>query len=170
MTHQPPSPPEAGQAADPYSHSSPLSGATPALPVVPAKALGFISGEGHSGPCNLTLQHRYGQRPSLNCLYNKDFCSKLQKEKMWLTYTHTHTHTQGNYWSLPGKGGAFLVAQTVKESACNAGDQSSMPGSGKSPGEGNGTPLQYPCLEKSHGWRSLLGYSPWGLKEWDTIE
>ena len=29
-------------------------------------------------------------------------------------------------------------------------------------GEGNGTPLQYSCLEKSHGWRSLEGCSPWG--------
>ena len=29
-------------------------------------------------------------------------------------------------------------------------------------GEGNGTPLQYSCLEKSHGRRSLVGCSPWG--------
>ena len=36
-----------------------------------------------------------------------------------------------------------------KESACNAGDLSSIPGSGKSPGEGNGYPLQYSCLENS---------------------
>ena len=34
-----------------------------------------------------------------------------------------------------------------KEPACNAGDLSLIPGSGKSPGEGNGNPLQYPCLE-----------------------
>ena len=32
-------------------------------------------------------------------------------------------------------------------SACNAGDLGSIPGSGRSPGEGNGTPLQYSCLE-----------------------
>ena len=31
--------------------------------------------------------------------------------------------------------------------ACNAGDPGSIPGSGRSPGEGNGTPLQYSCLE-----------------------
>ena len=41
---------------------------------------------------------------------------------------------------------------------------------GKSPGEGNGNPLQYPCLEKSHGPRSLVGYSPWGRKELDMTE
>ena len=34
-----------------------------------------------------------------------------------------------------------------KASACNAGDLGSIPGSGRSPGEGNGSPLQYPCLE-----------------------
>ena len=39
-----------------------------------------------------------------------------------------------------------LVAQTVK-SACSAGDLGSIPGSGRSLGEGNGNPLQYSCLE-----------------------
>ena len=34
-----------------------------------------------------------------------------------------------------------------KASACNAGDPGSIPGSGRSPGEGNGNPLLYPCLE-----------------------
>ena len=36
-----------------------------------------------------------------------------------------------------------------KESAFNAGDPGSIPGSGRSTGEGNGNPLQYSCLEKS---------------------
>ena len=35
----------------------------------------------------------------------------------------------------------------VKASAWNAGDPGSIPGSGRSPGEGNGNPLQYSCLE-----------------------
>ena len=34
-----------------------------------------------------------------------------------------------------------------RESACNAGDLALIPGSGRSPGEGNGNPLQYSCLE-----------------------
>ena len=34
-----------------------------------------------------------------------------------------------------------------KESACNAGDLGLIPGSGRSPGEENGNPLQYSCLE-----------------------
>ena len=42
-----------------------------------------------------------------------------------------------------------------------------IPGSGRSPGEENGYPLQYFCLRKSHGQRSLVDYSPWGPKESD---
>ena len=38
-----------------------------------------------------------------------------------------------------------------KESACNAGDLGSIPRSGRSPGEGNGNPLQYSCLENPMG-------------------
>ena len=36
-----------------------------------------------------------------------------------------------------------------KESACNAGDVGSVPGLGRSPGDGDGNPLQYSCLENS---------------------
>ena len=36
-----------------------------------------------------------------------------------------------------------------KESSCNEGELGSIPGSGRSPGEGDGNPLQYPCLENS---------------------
>ena len=36
-----------------------------------------------------------------------------------------------------------------EESACNAGDLGSIPGLGRSPGEGNGNPLQYSCLNNS---------------------
>ena len=50
-----------------------------------------------------------------------------------------------------------------KESACNAGDLGSIPGSGGSPGGGSGNPLQYSCLENSME-RSLEGYSPWDCK------
>ena len=42
-----------------------------------------------------------------------------------------------------------------KQSTYNVGDQGSIPGLGSSPREGNGNPLQYSCLKKSHGQRSL---------------
>ena len=41
----------------------------------------------------------------------------------------------------------FLGGSDGKESACNVGDPGSVPGSGRCPGEGNGTPLQYSYLE-----------------------
>ena len=49
--------------------------------------------------------------------------------KVSLKHTHTHTSVDG------------------KESACNVGDPGLIPGSGISPGEGNGNPLQYSCRE-----------------------
>jgi len=52
----------------------------------------------------------------------------------------------------------FSHSSVSKESACNAGDWGSIPRSGISPGEGNGNPLQYSCLENQ---RSLAGYSSW---------
>ena len=47
------------------------------------------------------------------------------------------------YWYDKG----FPCSSVGKESACSAGDPGSIPGLRRSPGEGNGNPLQYPCLE-----------------------
>ena len=66
------------------------------------------------------------------------------------------------------------MAQMVKRLAYNAGDSGSVLGLGRSPGEGNGTPLQYPCLENRmdrgvcNPWTA--GYSPWCHKESDVTE
>ena len=57
-----------------------------------------------------------------------------------------------------------------KESACNAGDLGSIPGSRRSPGGGPSSPLQYSCLENRHGQRSLTDGSQLGRKESDTTE
>ena len=51
----------------------------------------------------------------------------------------------------------FPSSSAGKESTCNAGDPSMIPGSGRSPGEGNGSPLQYSCQENSKD-------RPWGCK------
>ena len=56
-----------------------------------------------------------------------------------------------------------------KASACNTGDLSSIPGSGRSPGEGNINPLQYSCLENSKdggAWWATVH----GVAESDTTE
>ena len=64
----------------------------------------------------------------------------------------------------------FPGGSEVKVSAWNAGDLGLIPGSGRSPGEGNGNPLQLLLPGESHAGRSLVGYSPWGHKESDTTE
>ena len=82
----------------------------------------------------------------------------------------------------------WLVAQTVKASAYNGGDPGSIPGSGISPGEGNGNPLQYSCLknpmDRGAWWATVHGvtksrtrlsdftftFSSWGARDpgiWD---
>ena len=62
----------------------------------------------------------------------------------------------------------FLVAQLVKNPPSM--QKTWVLSLGQSPGEGNGNPLQYSCLENPHGQRNLAGYSPWGLKVSDTTE
>ena len=48
---------------------------------------------------------------------------------------------------IVGKGDLEVCGPVVKNPPANAGDSSSIPGSGRSPGEGNGNPLEYYCLE-----------------------
>ena len=70
---------------------------------------------------------------------------------------------------LPGESHG-LGDSDGKESACNAGDPGSVSGSGRSPAEGNGNPLQHSCLENPMDRGAWWGYSPWGRKESDTCE
>ena len=55
-----------------------------------------------------------------------------------------------------------------KESACSAGDAGSIPGSGKILWRRKRQPTPVFLPGKSHGRKSLAGYSPWGHKELDT--
>ena len=68
-----------------------------------------------------------------------------------------NTHIQG-----------FPCSSVSKESACSAGDRDSIPGLGGSPGEENGNPLQYPCLENLMD-RSLVGCNHGVAKSWARL-
>ena len=65
---------------------------------------------------------------------------------------------------------ASLVAQTVKNLPAVQETWVLIPALGRSPGGGQGNPLQYPCLKNSHGQRRQAGCSSWGCKELDTTE
>ena len=60
--------------------------------------------------------------------------------------------------------GVFPGNSVVKNLPGSAGDASAIPGLGRSPGEGNGNSTSVSLSWKSHGQRSMAGYSPWGCK------
>ena len=55
----------------------------------------------------------------------------------------------------------------VQETACSTGGRGSIPGSGRFPGEGNGNPLQYSCLENTMD-RGACGLQSMGLQQSET--
>ena len=88
---------------------------------------------------------------SLNCHKGyQGFCqflSSLMLRNHTKDFVSVYTKSMGLPWFLS------------KESACNAGELGSIPGSGRSPEEGNGYPLQYSCLENSMdrgAWRAIV--------------
>ena len=68
-----------------------------------------------------------------------------------------------NFGNLKSAIMGFFGSSDSKESVCNAGDLGSIPGSGRSPGEGNGNPLQYSCLEnptdRGAWWTTVHGFT-----------
>ena len=60
----------------------------------------------------------------------------------------------------------FPGGSVVKNLPVNAGDVGSIPGSGRSPGEGNGNPLQYSCLENSMDRATWQAIVPGAAKSW----
>ena len=66
----------------------------------------------------------------------------MGKTKLLYIYAYVHVSINLKYKGFPGGSGG-------KESAYKARDPGSIPGSGRSPGEGNGNPLQYSCLGNS---------------------
>ena len=64
----------------------------------------------------------------------------------------------------------ILDASDSKESACNAGDPGSIPRSGRSPGEGNGYPLQDSCLENAMDRGAWRATAQRAAKSWTELK
>ena len=91
-----------------------------------------------------------------------------QPSPVFLAGESPWTEEPGGLQSIQFQRVGFLASSAGKESACNAGDPSSIRGSGVSPGKGKGYSLQYSGLENPYRQRSLAGSSSWGHK--DTTE
>ena len=81
---------------------------------------------------------------------------------MWLKKKNLLSSTRVKLPVFPG-------GSEVKASACNAVNLGLIPGSGRSPGEGNGNPLQYSCLDNPMD-RGAWGATVHGVAELDTTE
>ena len=68
----------------------------------------------------------------------------MAQPHLWVTPSPPHPQPSMRVYPLSQD---FPCSAVGKESACSAADLGSIPGSGRSPGEGNGNPLQYSCLE-----------------------
>ena len=99
----------------------------------------------------------------------KPFCVRSLKSKGQIQIINregTHCRDMGAKNSIM----TCLVAKHGKTSDYNAGDLGSIPGSGSSPGEGNGNPLQYSCLENPMDGGAWQATVHGGCKELDTTE
>ena len=101
---------------------------------------------------------------SISIFINLDSFSR-DNLNAFLNKALTDSSTESNFFFLCFPGGS-----DGKESACSVSDPSSIPGSGRSPGEGNGNPLQYSCLENSMDRGAWQATSPPDHKESDTTE
>ena len=77
-----------------------------------------------------------------------------------MSINHVHLSVQIKLFAYDHGWKTLLpCSSSGKESACDAGDQSSIPWLGRSSGEGNGNPLQYSCLENSvdrEAWQAIV--------------
>ena len=107
-----------------------------------------------------------------------EFCCHQLYQKQIVTCPHLNFHMLFSLLDLLAKVkcgmGAFQAAVWQENPPANAGDAGntgSILGWGRSPGEGNGNPLQYSCLKNpTDRERSLVGYSPQGCKQLDSTE
>ena len=85
--------------------------------------------------------------------------STIQTHQFFGAQTSLWSNSHICIWSLDFTGGSVVKNHPANAEAGR--DAGLIPGSGRSPGGGNVNPLQFSCLENSHGQKDLVGYSPW---------
>ena len=155
--------PESGLLPDTRGCSPP-----PATSMSPVSLFPRLSSSLQPHPCNIVLQ-------PLSCLIPKSPARSSSTQHRpaevvtaYLLILGLHNLTLPKVAQLFGLT-FFPGGSDGKASACNVGDPGSIPGLGRSPGEGNGSPLQYSCLENPMGggaWQATVH----GVAESDTTE
>ena len=88
--------------------------------------------------------------------------------------SHDASHSEDGSVDFLRQPNHFVDESTIEVEACGSDSKvsacSSMPGSGRAPGEGHDNSLQYSFPKNPYGERSLAGYSPRGHKESDVTE
>ena len=109
---------------------------------------------------------------ALKPFHSLNQCNSLSKSLKWTKYSCDVFITEETKISISNslkvEPESFPCSSVSKESACSAGDPGLIPGSGRSPGEGNDKPLQYSCLENPmdrEAWHATVH----GSQELDTI-
>ena len=104
--------------------------------------------------------HSYKGETLPNIVYCNFSVSEVCLLLSYFCDLHVPTSDENATMGSCGRRRAYLVAQ-CKESICNAGDVGSIPGSGRSPAEGNGNPLPYSCLgnrmDRGATWATVCG-------------
>ena len=117
-----------------------------------------------STECIIAFAHHKVEKSfKLYCLYPSHFT-----EEVWIhSEISNYSFLNSSFSNFIHQNLGFPGGSVVKNPSANAGDRGSIPGSGKSPGEGNGNPLEYSSLENSMdrgAWRAPVP----GVTESDT--
>ena len=124
----------------------------------------FPSHENHfSGHCNYPLSMPLVEEHCLNLDVRKVSSASTVMKLLTMADRRKHVHICRYSWCrygyTYGTYRGFPFGSDSEEAACSVGYPGLIPGSGRSPGEGNGTPLQYSCLENpmdGGAWRATV--------------
>ena len=93
------------------------------------------------------------------CAYVRTAPTGGKSHAFFFSVPQTDPHLGGN-WYITGASQVLLVVKNLPANTGDVRDTGWIPELGRSLGEGHANPLQYSCLENSHGQRSLAGCSP----------